>query len=74
MVQPHRGCTLDSPGLPTLGGYPGERGGGNDTPPGDCTFFLCAIKYIACNHPWHRIIIIYASTGMGINGEMAQGI
>ena len=22
--QPHRGCTFDSPGLPTIGGYPGE--------------------------------------------------
>ena len=32
--QPHRGCTFDSPGLPTIGGYPGERGGGNDTPLG----------------------------------------
>ncbi|WP_155949688.1 hypothetical protein [Prevotella sp. HJM029] len=22
--QPYRGCTFDSPGLPTIGGYPGE--------------------------------------------------
>ncbi|WP_155949666.1 hypothetical protein [Prevotella sp. HJM029] len=21
--QPYRGCTFDSPGLPTIGGYPG---------------------------------------------------
>ncbi|WP_276792482.1 hypothetical protein [Segatella oulorum] len=32
--QPHRGCTLDSPGLPTIGGYPGEQGGWNATPLG----------------------------------------
>ena len=32
--QPHRGCTFDSPGLPTIGGYPGERGGRNATPLG----------------------------------------
>ena len=29
MNQHHRCCTFDSPGLPTIGGYPGEsRGGG----------------------------------------------
>ena len=33
-MQPHRGYTFDSPGLPTIGGYPGEQGGGNDTPLG----------------------------------------
>ena len=32
--QPHRGCTLDSPGLPTIGGYPGEQGGRDATPLG----------------------------------------
>ncbi|WP_276792477.1 hypothetical protein [Segatella oulorum] len=32
--QPHRGYTFDSPGLPTIGGYPGERGGRNATPLG----------------------------------------
>ena len=32
--QPHRGCTFDSPGLPTIGGYPGERGVWNATPLG----------------------------------------
>ena len=36
--QPHRGCTLDSPGLPTIGGYPGERGGRNATPLGVVLF------------------------------------
>ena len=30
----HRGYTFDSPGLPTIGGYPGEQGGGNATPLG----------------------------------------
>ena len=50
------------------------EGGRNATPLGGCTFFQCAIKYIACNHPWHRIIMIYASTKTGINGEMARGI
>ena len=34
MMQPHRGCTLDSPGLPTLGGYPGEQGVRDATPLG----------------------------------------
>ena len=33
-MQPHRGYTFDSPGLPTIGGYPGERGGKNATPLG----------------------------------------
>ena len=32
--QPHRGYTFDSPELPTIGGYPGERGGRNATPLG----------------------------------------
>ena len=32
--QPHRGCTFDSPGLPTIGGYPGEQGVWNTTPLG----------------------------------------
>ena len=72
--QPHRGCTLDSPGLPTIGGYPGEQGVRDATPLGGCTFSLCAIECATCNHSWHRIIMIYASTGMGINGEMARGI
>ena len=36
--QPPRGCTLDSPGLPTIGGYPGERGGRNATPLGVVLF------------------------------------
>ena len=34
MVQPHRGCTLDSPGLPTIGGSPGEQGVRDATPLG----------------------------------------
>ena len=34
MGQPHRGYTFDSPGLPTIGGYPGEQGGWNATPLG----------------------------------------
>ena len=72
--QPHRGCTLDSPGLPTIGGYPGEQGGGNATPLGGCTFFLCAIKCIACNYPWRRIIMIYMVTKTKMNGEIARGI
>ena len=25
VVQPHRGYTFDSPGLPTIGGYPGWK-------------------------------------------------
>ena len=33
-AQPHRGYTFDSPVLPTIGGYPGEQGGGNATPLG----------------------------------------
>ena len=32
--QPHRGCTFDSPGLPTIGGYPGEQGVRDATPLG----------------------------------------
>ena len=32
--QPHRGCTFDSPGLPAIGGYPGEQGVWNATPLG----------------------------------------
>ena len=32
--QPLGGCTFDSPGLPTIGGYPGEQGGRNATPLG----------------------------------------
>ena len=73
-TQPHRGCTFDSPGLPTIGGYPGEQGGGNATPLGGCTFFLCAIKCIACNYPWRRIIMIYMVTKTKMNGEIARGI
>ena len=34
VAQPHRGCTFDSPGLPTIGGYPGGRGVWNATPLG----------------------------------------
>ena len=70
----HRGYTFDSPGLPTIGGYPGEQGGGNATPLGGCTFFLCAIKCIACNYPWRRIIMIYMVTKTKMNGEIARGI
>ena len=32
--QLHRGCTFDSPGLPTIGGYPGEQGVRDATPLG----------------------------------------
>ena len=32
--QPHRGCTFDSPGLPTIGGYSGEQGVRDATPLG----------------------------------------
>ena len=32
--QPHRGCTFDSPGLLTIGGYPGEQGVRDATPLG----------------------------------------
>ena len=32
--QPHRGYTFDSPGLPTIGGYPGEQGVRDATPLG----------------------------------------
>ena len=32
--QPYRGCTFDSPGLPAIGGYPGERDAWNATPLG----------------------------------------
>ncbi|WP_155949627.1 hypothetical protein [Prevotella sp. HJM029] len=38
MRQPHRGCTLDSPGLPTIGGYPGEQGVWDATPLGVVLF------------------------------------
>ena len=37
-------------------------------------YFLSAIKYIAYNHLWQHIIMIYAVTEMGINGEIARGI
>ena len=33
-MQPHRGYTFDSPGLPTIGGYPGEQGVRDATPLG----------------------------------------
>ena len=39
MMQPHRGCTLDSPGLPTIGGYPGEQGVRDATPLGVVLLF-----------------------------------
>ena len=42
--QPHRGCTLDSPGLPTIGGYPGERGGRNATPLGVVLSFFVLLN------------------------------
>ena len=32
--QPPRGCTFDSPGLPTIGGYPGAQGVRDATPLG----------------------------------------
>nr|WP_314996295.1 hypothetical protein [uncultured Prevotella sp.] len=38
-TQPHRGCTFDSPGLATIGGYPGERGVWNATPLGGVLLF-----------------------------------
>ena len=39
MGQPHRGCTFDSPGLPTIEGYPGEQGGRDATPLGGVLSF-----------------------------------
>ena len=72
MAQPHRGYTFDSPGLPTIGGYPGEQGVRDATPLGGCTFFLCAIEYIKCNHPWHRIVMIYTVTKMGMMGKWRE--
>ena len=44
--QPHRGYTLDSPGLPTIGGYPGEQGVRNATPLGVVLSF-----YVLSNAP-----------------------
>ena len=38
VAQPHRGCTLDSPGVPTIGGYPGEQGVRDATPLGVVLF------------------------------------
>ena len=42
--QPHRGCTFDSPGLPTIGGYPGEQGGRNATPLGVVLSFFVLLN------------------------------
>ena len=39
----HRGYTFDSPGLPTIGGHPGEQGGGNATPLG-VVLSLCVLS------------------------------
>ena len=41
--QPHRGCTLDSPGLPTIGGYPGIGVGGMLPPWGLYFLSICAL-------------------------------
>ena len=41
--QPHRGCTFDSPGLPTIGGYPGEQGGRMLPPWGLYFLSICAL-------------------------------
>ena len=43
MAQPHRGYTLDSPGLPTIGGYPGEQDGRDATPLG-VVLSLCVLS------------------------------
>ncbi|WP_155949686.1 hypothetical protein [Prevotella sp. HJM029] len=42
--QPHRGCTFDSPGLPTIEGYPGEQGGRNATPLGVVLSFFVPLN------------------------------
>ena len=41
MNQHHRCCTFDSPGLPTIGGYPGENRGGEPMP--SALYFLKSI-------------------------------
>ena len=41
MNQHHRCCTFDSPGLPTIGGYPGESRGGEPMP--SALYFLKSI-------------------------------
>ena len=41
MNQHHRCCTFDSPGLPTIGGYPGENRGGETMP--SALYFLKSI-------------------------------
>ena len=56
MMQPHRGYTLDSPGLPTIGGYPGEQGGGNATPLG-----VVLSLYVLSNAPHVTIYGIASS-------------
>ena len=43
--QPHRGCTFDSPGLPTIGGYPGEQGVRDATPLGVVLFHYSFSQY-----------------------------
>ena len=43
--QPHRGCTFDSPGLPTIGGYPGEQGVRDATPLGVVLSFYLRSPY-----------------------------
>ena len=44
MMQPHRGCTFDSPGLPTIGGYPGEQGVRDATPLGVVLSFFVLLN------------------------------
>ena len=44
MGEPHRGCTFDSPGLPTIGGYPGEQGVRDATPLGVVLSFFVLLN------------------------------
>ena len=41
----HRGYTFDSPGLPTIGGYPGEQGVRDATPLGVVLFHYSFSQY-----------------------------
>ena len=47
MNQHHRCCAFDSPGLPTIGGYPGESRGGEPMP--SALYFLKSI-FMCGNH------------------------
>ena len=57
-----RACTFDSPGLPTIGGYPGESRGGEPMPSA-LYFLICVLIHCTFNmRPYTLYFLICAFT------------